>query len=167
MKNAAFLGLVVLALSLEGALLAHLPLPAVLSALFLLFLVLERPLVHGALLAFCVGYLSDLLLGTSRGFFATVYVLAFFLLRLPASRVSGGGPLFVTLGAAFVTFASALLGFTVEQLAGPGHSHLGDVLLALPVQLLLSVVFAYPVFKLCLRLDAQFSSREDDFAFRG
>ena len=167
MRNAAFLGLVLLVLAIEGALLAHLAIPAVLSALFLLFVVLERPVVQGAVLAFCVGYLTDLLAGTSRGFFGAVYVLAFFLLRLPASRVSGGGPLFVTLGAGFVTLLCALIGLALEHFVGPGQSGLREVLLALPLQLLSSLVFAYPIFKLCSRIDARFSSREDDFAFRG
>lgn len=167
MRNAALLVLVLACLAAEAALLAAWPGFTGLSGLFLLFLVLERSVVQGAVLAFCMGYLQDLLLGTSRGFFGAVYVLSFFLLRLPASRVSGGGPLFVTAGALFAVGVSSAVAYMVEHLVGPGNSQFGHLLRALPAQLLFTFVFAYPVFALCSRLDARFVSREDDFAFRG
>lgn len=167
MRDLALLGLALLCLAVEGALLGDLPGWSGVAVLLLLFVVLERPVVQGALLAFGVGYLQDLLLGTSRGFFGAVFVLSFFLLRLPASRVSGGGPLFVSLAGVFAVFQSSVVAYTVEQVVGPGHGRLGQVLEALPLQLFLAAVFAYPIFKLCSRLDAQFTSREDDFAFRG
>lgn len=167
MSDLALFGLALLSLSVEGALLADFPGFTGVANLLLLFLVLERPVLRGALLAFCVGCLQDLLLGTSRGLFGAVFVLAFFLLRIPASRVSGGGPLFVSLAASAAAAVTSIVAYLVEQLVGPGHAQLGRVLEALPLQLALSFVFAYPVFKLCSQLDARFVSREDDFAFRG
>jgi hypothetical protein len=131
------------------------------------FLALERAVIPGASWAIVVGYLNDVFAGSSRGLYGSAFVIVFFVLRLIASQLAGGGVLFVSALGLLASLLSIVLMLLLERFLGPGTSTVAGLSPALPSLMLGALVLSYPIYRLLKRVDDQFTEPEDDLVFRG
>lgn len=106
-----------------------------------------------AIVAFCTGYLFDLVSGAPRGVHAFVFVLMALLARLAASRLSMRGPVLKAATAFLASLISAVLIVIVR--AQVSHEAGYGGLSQAPLEALLTALVAPPVLWLLGRLDGR------------
>jgi rod shape-determining protein MreD len=106
-----------------------------------------------ALIAFCTGYLFDLVSGAPRGVHAFVFVLMALFARAMAARLAVRGPIFKVAAA----FVGSLLGALLVVVVRAQVSHEGGYggLRQAPIEALLTGLFAPPVLWLLGRVDGR------------
>ena len=165
-RGAIFLIMTLILLVVQGVLFGATSFRTDLGALMVVFLALERAVIPGAGWALAVGYLNDVFAGTSRGLYASAYVLVFFAIRLLVAQLAGGRAIFVTAVGVLATALSLACVLVLQRILGPSANTFTGISPALPSLLLGAAVLSYPSYRLLKLVDERFTEPEDDLVFR-
>lgn len=136
------------------------------TALFVMYLALERAVLPGAMMAMSLGYLSDVVLGTDRGLYMFTLCMVFAIIRFLVARFQGGRGLFISLISILAALLTAFLSHWLESLVGLGKSTFSFFSLSSVAIITSSAALGYPLFRVLKVLDERFHEPEDDFVFK-
>lgn len=158
MRAAATLGVALLLLLLQSTVLEFAPVHVVTPALGLLVVLhvgLSEKWTPGsaALVAFCAGYLFDLVSGAPRGVHAFVFVVMSLFARAVAARLAVRGVVFKAATAFMASLVAALLVVVVRAQVSHDGGYAG--LRQAPFEALLTGLFGPPVLWLLARIDGR------------
>jgi len=156
MRAAIMLGLTLLLLSVESVAVKLFGFSVTridVTLVLVVFLGLRANPVEGAFTAFGVGYLLDVFTGRPTGLYPFLAVLVFLLVRLLASFVDARARGLFALMAGAATFGHALLAVFFSWLTSLGGTGTVATLSGVPLQVGLSLVTAFLIWPLLLKLD--------------
>jgi rod shape-determining protein MreD len=144
-------------LTLEGVVVKYLGLTVAridVTVVLVAFLALRAGTLEGALSAFGVGYLLDLMSGRPTGLYTFLAVLVFLVGRLTAQMVSVRSALAFALFAMAADLGHGLLAVGLSWLTSPTGQAVFSNLRALPLQVFLTGLAAVMLYPLLKRIDA-------------
>lgn len=156
MKLLVFSALGLLILAVEGVLIEALGLgPTHLSAglALLVYLAVRGTTLEGALTAYALGYLLDVLSGKPTGLYPFLSMVIFIGARIAAQILDGRSRVGLVLFTSVAATAQWLLALLLTSLTSVGGAASGFSLGSLPLQVVYAAVAAFLLYPLCRRLE--------------
>lgn len=156
MKGALLTALALVLLSLESVLVRSFGFEVTrvdVTIALIVFIAVRGRTIEGALTSFAIGYLLDVFTGRPSGLFPGLAVLVFLLARAAAQLLDGKSRLGFALFSAGASALHSLFAFLLTWLTSKSAEGRVLSLSGMPLQVLLTLAFAWALFPLLARIE--------------